>query len=68
MSCDHTFAMVWGRELRGFTRTIDSHVSRLRLLLELDQDNGFRLQPVCKSGYRLLSLHQSVAEIEKAAA
>ncbi|WP_429282849.1 response regulator transcription factor [Paraburkholderia sp. GAS41] len=68
MSRDHIFAMVWGREFREFTRTIDSHVSRLRLLLEIDQDSGFRLQPVYKSGYRLLSLHQADAEIEKAAA
>jgi two-component system phosphate regulon response regulator PhoB len=68
MSRDHIFAMVWGREFREFTRTIDSHVSRLRLLLEIDPENGFRLQPVYKSGYRLLSLHQAGAEIEKAAA
>jgi DNA-binding response OmpR family regulator len=60
--------MVWGREFREFTRTIDSHVSRLRLLLEIDEDSGFRLQPVYKSGYRLLSLHQADARIEKAAA
>ncbi|MEW6343691.1 MAG: response regulator transcription factor [Paraburkholderia sp.] len=58
MSRDHIFAMVWGREFREFTRTIDSHVSRLRLLLEIDQQNGFRLQPVYKSGYRLLSLRE----------
>jgi two-component system phosphate regulon response regulator PhoB len=68
MSRDHIFAMVWGREFREFTRTIDSHVSRLRLLLEIDEDSGFRLQPVYKSGYRLLSLHQADARIEKAAA
>ncbi|MDE1179675.1 response regulator transcription factor [Paraburkholderia sp.] len=56
LSRDHIFAMVWGREFREFTRTIDSHVSRLRLLLDIDADNGFRLQPVYKSGYRLLEL------------
>lgn len=58
MSRDHIFAMVWGREFREFTRTIDSHVSRLRLLLEIDGQNEFRLQPVYKSGYRLLHLRQ----------
>ena len=68
LSRDHIFAMVWGREFREFTRTIDSHVSRLRLLLEIDQDNGFRLQPVYKSGYRLLNLRHADAQIEKAAA
>lgn len=56
LSRDHIFAMVWGREFREFTRTIDSHVSRLRLLLEIEPQNEFRLQPVYKSGYRLLHL------------
>ncbi|WGS52555.1 response regulator transcription factor [Paraburkholderia sp. D15] len=68
MSRDHIFAMVWGREFREFTRTIDSHVSRLRLLLEIDEPNGFRLQPVYKSGYRLLHLrHGEVADPRKEA-
>ena len=56
LSRDHIYAMVWGRELHTLTRTIDSHVSRLRLLLEIETPNGFRLQPVYKSGYRLLRL------------
>ncbi|MCC8400710.1 response regulator transcription factor [Paraburkholderia sp. MMS20-SJTN17] len=56
LSRDHIFATVWGRELREFTRTIDSHVSRLRVLLEIEPHNGFRLQPVYRSGYRLLRL------------
>lgn len=64
LSRDHIFAMVWGREFCEFTRTIDSHVSRLRLLLEIEEENGFRLQPVYKSGYRLLSLHEG-ARTEK---
>jgi DNA-binding response OmpR family regulator len=48
--------MVWGREFREVTRTIDSHVSRLRVLLQIEPQNDFRLQPVYKSGYRLLHL------------
>ncbi len=69
MSRDHIFAMVWGREFREFTRTIDSHVSRLRLLLEIEPQNEFRLQPVYKSGYRLLHLRQdeSAGEEKQAA-
>jgi DNA-binding response OmpR family regulator len=62
MSRDHIFAMVWGREFREFTRTIDSHVSRLRLLLEIEPQNEFRLQPVYKSGYRLLHLRQGESD------
>ncbi|WP_144141194.1 response regulator transcription factor [Paraburkholderia sp. BCC1884] len=66
MSRDHIFAMVWGREFREFTRTIDSHVSRLRLLLEIEVHNEFRLQPVYKSGYRLLHLRQGeIAVVEQ---
>lgn len=73
MSRDHIFAMVWGREFREFTRTIDSHVSRLRTLLEIESQSDFRLQPVYKSGYRLLHLsdHEAAshsAEVEKVAA
>jgi DNA-binding response OmpR family regulator len=69
MSRDHIFAMVWGREFREFTRTIDSHVSRLRLLLEIEPQNEFRLQPVYKSGYRLLHVGQeAVASDTKQAA
>lgn len=56
LSRDHIYATVWGRELHTLTRTIDSHVSRLRVLLEIEDRNGFRLQPVYKSGYRLLRL------------
>lgn len=56
LSRDHIFAMVWGREFREVTRTIDSHVSRLRVLLQIEPQNDFRLQPVYKSGYRLLHL------------
>lgn len=69
MSRDHIFAIVWGREFREFTRTIDSHVSRLRLLLEIEAQNEFRLQPVYKSGYRLLHLrHGESVNAEKQAA
>jgi DNA-binding response OmpR family regulator len=62
LSRDHIFAMVWGREFREVTRTIDSHVSRLRVLLEIGDHNDFRLQPVYKSGYRLLCVSAGTRE------
>jgi two-component system, OmpR family, phosphate regulon response regulator PhoB len=68
LSREHIYATVWGRELQTLTRTIDSHVSRLRVLLEIDERNGFRLQPVYKSGYRLLSLHGGAGTFEREAA
>jgi two-component system, OmpR family, phosphate regulon response regulator PhoB len=61
LSRDHIFAMVWGREFRESTRTIDSHVSRLRLVLHIEPVNHVRLQPVYKSGYRLLHLYNDGA-------
>ncbi|WP_310634391.1 response regulator transcription factor [Paraburkholderia sp.] len=68
LSRDHIYAMVWGRELQTLTRTIDSHVSRLRVLLDIEQHNGYRLQPVYKSGYRLLRLQDDAAPMEREAA
>jgi two-component system, OmpR family, phosphate regulon response regulator PhoB len=66
LSRDHIFAMVWGREFRESTRTIDSHVSRLRLALMIEPINHFRLQPVYKSGYRLLHLYGDTVEESRA--
>lgn len=50
---NHIVAAVWGRELSAVSRTIDTHVSRLRSKLDLCAANGFRLQPVYTHGYRL---------------
>jgi len=61
MSRDHIYTMVWGRELIEFTRTIDTHVSQVRVLLEIEPRNGFLLRPIYKSGYRLLSLREDAA-------
>jgi DNA-binding response OmpR family regulator len=63
MSRDHIYTMVWGRELIESTRTIDTHVSQLRVLLEIEPRNGFLLRPVYKSGYRLLSLRDDARVI-----
>jgi DNA-binding response OmpR family regulator len=56
LSREHIFSVVWGRELRAPTRTIDSTVSKLRALLQIEEQHGFRLQPVYKNGYRLMRL------------
>ncbi|HEY2022195.1 response regulator transcription factor [Paraburkholderia sp.] len=61
MSRDHIYTMVWGRELIEFTRTIDTHVSQLRVLLEIEPRNGFLLRPIYKSGYRLVSVREDAA-------
>lgn len=53
LSRAHVMDMVWGREMEVPTRTIDTHVSRVRSKLNLRPENGFRLTPVYSYGYRL---------------
>ncbi len=44
---------VWGRGQAAATRTLDTHVSRLRAMLGLTPENGWKLQSVYQHGYRL---------------
>lgn len=47
---------VWVRETELPSRTMDTHVSRVRNKLQLKPENGFRLVPVYSYGYRLEKL------------
>lgn len=47
---------VWSREADVPSRTMDTHVSRIRNKLGLRPENGFRLVPVYSFGYRLEQL------------
>lgn len=47
---------VWIRETAVPSRTMDTHVSRVRNKLQLRPENGFRLVPVYSYGYRLEKL------------
>ncbi|MFI0472610.1 response regulator transcription factor [Halomonas sp. HMF6819] len=49
----HLLELVWGLKGDLPTRTVDTHVSRLRRKLELDGRHGLRLRSVYQSGYRL---------------
>jgi DNA-binding response OmpR family regulator len=44
---------VWGRNPDLATRTLDSHVSKIRNKLDLRPETGFKLAPVYSYGYRL---------------
>ncbi len=53
LSRGHIFEAVWGQSTEINTRTIDTHVSRLRARLGLVPENGWRLGAVYQHGYRL---------------
>ncbi len=53
LSRGHIFEAVWGQSAEINTRTIDTHVSRLRTRLGLNPENGWRLGAVYQHGYRL---------------
>ncbi|WP_404992272.1 response regulator transcription factor [Cupriavidus pauculus] len=50
---EHMLTTVWGRDMPPMSRTIDTHVSRVRTKLGLWEDNGVRVLPVYTFGYRL---------------
>jgi DNA-binding response OmpR family regulator len=49
---------IWTREGDVPSRTMDTHVSRVRNKLQLKPENGFRLTPVYSYGYRLEQMPQ----------
>jgi len=52
----------WGRELDSTSRTIDTHIYRLRRKLALGPENGLRLTTVYTHGYRLDEVQASKVE------
>lgn len=57
---------VWGRAVSTMSRTIDTHVSRVRKKLDIAPQNGFRLVPVYNIGYRLERVNVAIAEMAEA--
>lgn len=62
--------LAWGRELDSTSRTVDTHIYRLRRKLSLHATNGVRLSTVYTHGYRLdevaVNGAQSVAPVSAA--
>ena len=53
LSRDYLLRHVWNMGSAVNTRTVDTHVSRLRSKLDLRPENGWQLSPVYHYGYRL---------------
>ena len=53
LSRGHISESVWGRSADVQSRTVDTHVSRVRKKLDFGTANGVRLSPVYNFGYRL---------------
>jgi DNA-binding response OmpR family regulator len=58
VSRSHLLESVWGSGRSAQrTRTVDTHISRLRQKLRLDATDGWRLSSVYQHGYRLEEVH-----------
>jgi DNA-binding response OmpR family regulator len=53
LSRDHLLNKIWGIHADVDTRTVDTHISRLRKKLGLDGSKGWKLVPVYGVGYRV---------------
>ena len=64
VSRGHMLNEVWGYSPDLNTRTVDTHVSRVRQKLQLDPASGWRLRTVYQHGYRLEPVEPEVASID----
>jgi DNA-binding response OmpR family regulator len=54
ISRSHILEEIWGIDNKSVsTRTVDTHVSRLRKKLDLSEENGWKLSAIYQHGYRL---------------
>ena len=59
LSRGHIREEVWGHDSDVPSRTMDTHVSRVRTKLNLRPEEGYLLAPVYSYGYRLEHLNES---------
>ena len=64
LSRDHMLETIWGVGPGLATRTVDTHISRLRRKLTLTPENGWRLKAVYHHGYRLEKLRSRETQEE----
>lgn len=60
LSRDHILSAVWGYDMGMNTRTVDTHMSRIRKKLDISPDKGWRLSSIYHQGYRLEHLTHAV--------
>ena len=53
LSRGHISESVWGRSAEVQSRTVDTHMSRVRKKLEFGPEHGLKLTPIYNFGYRL---------------
>lgn len=53
LSRGYILETVWGQSAELNTRTVDTHISRLRRKLDINVDKGWRLSSIYQHGYRL---------------
>jgi DNA-binding response OmpR family regulator len=66
LSRDHLLEVIWGRSPDVQTRTLDQHISRVRIKLSLRPEHGYKLIPVYSYGYRLEKLADISDVVERA--
>lgn len=67
ISRDHILEEIWGIESKDIsTRTVDTHMSRLRKKLLLNDANGWKLSAIYQHGYRIERIDSSEAVVSHA--
>ena len=56
LSRSYILKHVWGKNIDIGTRTVDTHMSRIRKKMSIHSDNGWKLVPIYQHGYRLEKL------------
>jgi len=66
LSRGHILSSVWGHGNEFNTRTVDTHISRIRKKLDLIPENGWRLSAIYHQGYRLEQIDQDEMRVGQA--
>jgi DNA-binding response OmpR family regulator len=62
LSREHLYEEIWGASFEALSRSLDTHLSRIRAKLDLHPTNGFLLVALRGLGYRLETIGASALE------